>query len=162
MSRRRGAGTGSARLLDPRWEPPLLRAAARWEPGPPRPGLRRALAYAWASPVTLVGLLVGATTRVRPEPRDGVLVFARAGGLAGAVLRRTRYDAVTFGHVVVARGVPSPSLMAHELIHTRHAERLGPLTAPVHLGLLAVYGYARHPLERAARRAARRALGAPV
>jgi hypothetical protein len=32
----------------------------------------------------------------------------------------------------------------------------------VHLGLLAVYGYARHPLERAARRAARRALGAPV
>jgi hypothetical protein len=64
--------------------------------------------------------------------------------------------------VVVARGQPSAALLAHELVHTRQAERLGPFMAPVYLGLLARYGYLRHPMERAARRAGRRARGLPV
>ncbi|MDP8931826.1 MAG: hypothetical protein M3O70_25470, partial [Actinomycetota bacterium] len=77
----------------------------------------------------------------------------------GAVLRSRGFDAGAFGHVIVAAGDPHDHLLAHELVHVRQAERLGPLMAPVYLGLLAVYGYARHPLERAARRAAHSAAG---
>lgn len=146
-----------ARMLPPTWEPPALTALARWEPSAPRHPLARAAAYAWAAPLTVAGLGAGCLARVRPEIREGVLVFPRARGLAGAVLRSRRYAAGAIGHVVIAVGDPGPSLFAHELVHVRHAERLGLLTVPVYLALLAVYGYARHPLERAARRAARRA-----
>ena len=132
-----------------------LRWLARWEPAPPE-GAARLAAYAWASPITVVGLLIGGTSRTRPRVRDGVLLFAPARGIAGRVLQARGFAAGTFGHVVVARKEPSPALWAHELVHTRQAERLGPLMAPVYLGLLATHGYAHHPLERAARRAGRR------
>jgi len=107
--------------------------------------------------MSAIGLLVGATTATRPRVRDGVLLFAPAGGLAGAVLRLRGYAAITLGHVVIARVDPGPRLMTHELVHTRQAERLGPLFAPVYLALHAAYGYARHPFERAARLAGRTA-----
>lgn len=151
-----------ARMLPPAWEPPALRALARWEPRAPRHPLARAAAYAWAAPLTLAGLAAGCLAGVRPEVREGVLLFARARGPAGAVLRSRRYAAGAVGHVVIAVGDPGPGLFAHELVHVRHAERLGPLTVPVYLALLGVYGYARHPLERAARRAARRAAERPA
>lgn len=149
-----------ARLVAPSWEPPALTALARWEPPAPQHPLSRAAAYVWASPLTLAGLLAGCLAGVRPEVREGALLFPNARGPAGAVLRGRRFAAGAIGHVVIAVGDPSPMLFAHELVHVRHAERLGVLTAPLYLALLAVYGYARHPLERAARRAARRAAAA--
>lgn len=148
----------NARMVPPAWEPPGLEALARWEPPPPRRPLTRTAGYVWAGPLTLVGLAVGALTGVRPRVREGVLLFAGAGGLPGLVLRSRGFTAGALGHVVIATREPDCALLAHELVHVRHAERLGPLTAPVYLGLLAVYGYARHPLERAARRGARRAV----
>jgi len=144
-------------MVAPTWEPPALTALARWEPPAPRHRLTRAAAYVWAAPLTLAGLLAGLLAGVRPQVREGTLLFPNARGAAGAVLRSRRYAAAAIGHVVIAVGDPNPTLFAHELVHVRHAERLGVLTAPLYLALLAVYGYARHPLERAARRAARRA-----
>lgn len=140
----------------PNWEPKILGRLAHWEPRPPTRGLTRVVAYAWASPVTLVGLVVGAAAAVRPRLREGILLFPGARGVTGWVIRRRNFAAGTFGHVVVCTKDPSPALLAHELIHTRQAERFGPLMAPVYLGLLAVYGYRRHPMERAAREAAGR------
>lgn len=149
-----------ARVTPPTWEPPALTSLARWEPPPLRHPLTRAAAYTWAAPLTLAGLLAGCLTGVRPEWREGVVLFPNAGGPTGALLRRYRYAAGAVGHVVIAAGEPGPALLAHELVHVRHAERLGILAPPLYLGLLAVYGYAHHPLERAARRAARRVGGA--
>ncbi|MGH8908011.1 MAG: hypothetical protein ACRD0K_16220 [Egibacteraceae bacterium] len=140
----------------PRWEPALLRVLAGWNPAVPARALTRALAYVWASPISLVGLVAGAATAVRPTRREGVLLFPHARGITGWVLRKRHYAAGTFGHVVVCTRDPEPSLMAHELIHTRQAERFGPLMAPVYLGLLAIYRYRRHPMERAARLAEQR------
>lgn len=138
----------------PDWEPEVLGRLAHWQPRPPARGLARMVAYAWASPITLVGLIVGAAAAVRPRLREGVLLFPNARGITGWLIRRRGFAAGTFGHVIVCTEDPSPSLLAHELIHTRQAERFGPLMAPVYLGLLAVYGYWRHPMERAAREVA--------
>lgn len=146
---------GDAHVLGGPHEAPSLRWLSMWEPARPT-GPARLAAYAWAAPLTAAGLLVGATSGTMPTVRDGVLLFAPAGGLAGAVLRTRGFAAGTFGHVVLAVRDPSPALWAHELAHTRQAERLGPLMAPLYLGLLATHGYARHPMERAARRAGRR------
>lgn len=141
----------------PSWEPPALTRLAGWNPPTPRTTVGRLLAYLWAAPVSVVGLAAGLTAGVVPRLHSGVILFAPAGGIAGSVLRRWRHEAGAVGHVIIARSEPSPTLLAHELTHVRHAERLGPLLAPVYLGLLAVYGYRRHPLERAARAAARNA-----
>ena len=151
--------TVAVRVAAPDWEPQMLTWLAQWQPAAPRTALGRTLAYAWASPMTLVGLAVGLAAGTRPVLREGVVLFSHAKGVTGPVLRRRGFDAGTFGHVVVARGEPGERLLAHELLHTRQAERLGPFLAPVYLGLLAVYGYARHPLERSAARGARIAVG---
>ncbi len=152
--------TPDAHLVARPDEPPWVRALAGWTPPAPRTRLGRVLAYVWAAPATFGGLVVGLLTLRRPRVRDGVLLFADAGGLPGALLARRRFAATTLGHVVIARADPSPVLMAHELAHTRQAERLGPLMGPLYWYLLARYGYPRHPMERAARIAGRRARGA--
>jgi hypothetical protein len=136
------------------WEPKVLGWLAHWQPRPPVPGLTRVAAYVWASPITLIGLIIGAAAAVRPKLCEGVLLFPNAGGITGWVIRRRNFAAGAFGHVIVCIEDPSPSLLAHELLHTRQAERFGPLMAPVYLCLLAIYGYWRHPMERAAREAA--------
>jgi hypothetical protein len=159
--RRRAGVTANARLLAPSWEPAPLTALARWTPDVPRHPLSRALCYVWAAPLTAVGLLVGLASGARPRTTEGVVLFAGARGVPGSVLRWKRFSAGAIGHVVVAApDEPSPALLTHELLHVRQAERLGPSMAPLYLVLLALYGYSRHPLERAARLAARRALGA--
>ncbi|HUG86888.1 MAG TPA: hypothetical protein VMM13_20125, partial [Euzebya sp.] len=117
----------------------------------------KVVAYAWASPVTLGGLLVGLLSGGRPVVRDGVLLFRDVRGLPRLALKRGGFAATTLGHVIIAVKDPSAGLMAHELAHTRQAERLGPFTGPIYWYLLARYGYARHPMERAARIAGRRA-----
>lgn len=147
--------TGEAHVLGLDGEPDWVAALAAWVPDPPATPVGRVLARVWAGPVTLAGLLVGLLAGVRPEVRDGVIVFAPARGLVRWALRRRGFVATTLGHVVIGRVCPGAALWAHELVHTRQAERLGPLMAPVYWGLLLRYGYARHPMERAARRAGR-------
>jgi len=154
--RRPPAGGPDAHVLGPPGEPRALRALAGWVPAAPRsPGARLAVLL-WAAPTSAAGLLVGAAGLTRPRVRDGVLLFAPARGPAGAILGLRGFAAITLGHVVIARVEPGPRLFAHELVHTRQAERFGPLFAPAYVALHALYGYTRHPLERAARLGARR------
>lgn len=150
---------GNARVHGPDGESYALRALARWTPASPTAGWTRALAYVWASPVTAVGLLVGLASGVRPECREGVVLFPRAAGISGALLRRRGFAATALGHVVVATGEPSRALFAHELVHVHQAERLGPLFPPLYGLLWLAYGYARHPMERAARLGGRKSAG---
>lgn len=151
-----------AHVVGPRWEPAVLTALAKWEPARPQGALARAAACSWAAPLTLPGAGIGFAGGVRPYVHDGGLVFATVRGLPAALLEWRGIAAMAIGQVVVTRKEPSASLLAHELVHVRQAERLGPLLAPLYLVLLALYGYARHPLERAARRAGRRARGQSV
>lgn len=140
------------RLAETADEPRALAALATWRPAAPARRLSRVFAYLWAAPVTLAGLVAAAAGGGgRIALRDGMLVVSGVGGLTGRALRLRGFTAITLGHVVLAREEPSPALLAHEAVHVRQAERLGPLIAPVYLGLMAVYGYRRHPMERAAR-----------
>lgn len=144
-------GLGTGRLVAPSWEPAALTALARWVPSPPTTPWGRALVRGWAAPLTGVGLVLAAASGVRPRRHGDVWVAAPAGGVFAARFARRGFVACTLGHVIVAAREPDERLLAHERVHVRQAERLGPLMAPLYLGLMAVYGYARHPLERAAR-----------
>jgi hypothetical protein len=159
--RRMGATGGNPRILGPRREPRALRRLAEWVPAAPATPVTRVLAYLWAAPLSVAGLLVGLASGARPVLREGVLLFPEARGLSGLVLRARHYDATAIGHVVIATKDPSPALLAHELVHVRHAERFGAAFAPLYAGLWLVYGYARHPMERAARLGVRRGAQAP-
>ncbi len=118
----------------------------------------RIVALIWALPPTVGGLILGVLSGVRPRVEHGVLLFAGVRGAVGFGLKRGGYAATTLGHVVLTRSTaPSDHLLAHELAHTRQAERFGPLMGPLYYYLLARYGYTRHPMERAARRAGRAA-----
>lgn len=100
----------------------------------------RTLRYAWASPATLVGLLLGAIAlalRGRVRRVDGCLEFD-GGRLRDAIARLPgpcRFCAITLGHVIV--GVDARSLdavRAHEHVHVRQYERYGLLFFPLYLG----------------------------
>lgn len=138
-------------------EPEWARDLAGWVPKPPRGRVGRMVTYLWASPPSGVGLLIAALSGTRPVVRDGVLLFSGVRGPVAWALSQGGYAAMTMGHVVLSRGEPSSALMAHELVHTRQAERFGPFMGPVYWYLLARYGYVRHPMERAARIAGRQA-----
>ncbi len=112
----------------------------------------RALAYLWASPGTILGLLLGATTLTKPFPRGGVVVFQSSRGLA-ALHRRIGFSAITLGHVMIVNAPPSEALWAHERVHVRQWEILGPLML-VAYPLASIAGYRRNPFEAAARRRA--------
>lgn len=112
----------------------------------------RVLAYLWALPGTLLGLLLGVTTLTRPAVRDGVLVFESRRGFA-AVHRRLGFSAITLGHVMLLNASPADALWAHELVHVRQWEILGPLML-VAYPVASVAGYRRNPFEAAARRRA--------
>lgn len=146
-----------ARLVARPEEPEWVVDLAGWVPKAIRNRPLQLLAVLWAFPSTLVGLVVGLLSGARPTLRDGVVVFSPVRGPVCFALHRGGFAATTLGHVVLARHEPSDALMAHELVHTRQAERLGPLMGPVYWYLLVRYGYARHPMERAARVAGREA-----
>lgn len=153
---------GPAQVAPPSWEPRALTWLATWEPDRPTTAAGRLLARVWAAPLTLAGLLAGAASGALPRLHDGLLLFPGARGLPRAFFTRRGFSAFALGHVVVALAEePSEPLLAHEQVHVRQAERLGILLGPLYLALQALYGYARNPLERAARRAQRRALGVP-
>ena len=107
-------------------------------------------AYIWALPGTLIGLLLGATTRTRPYRREGVLVFESTRGFA-ALHRKMGFKAITLGHVIIVNEPPEYPLWAHELVHVRQWEILGPLMLVVY-PLASIAGYRRNPFETYARR----------
>lgn len=94
-----------------------------------------ALLYLWPLPATVIGLLAalpliasGATSR----SRAGVIEIA-GGRLAGLLARRTKFLAITFGHVVL--GLDHATLdreRAHEHAHVRQYERWGALLFPMY------------------------------
>ncbi len=96
-----------------------------------RPLLLAGSLYAWAFPVTAVGLAIALLARLtgaRLARADGVLEVV--GGLLPRVLsfgrRTSRVCAITLGHVVLS-GTEDDlrSARAHEHVHVRQCERWG-------------------------------------
>jgi hypothetical protein len=102
--------------------------------------LLRVLRLAWASPYTLLGLVLGAAWWLggaRPQRVHGVLELALAetGRFPRQGAWRFPFAAITLGHVVLA--VDQASLdqwRAHERVHVAQYERWGPLFLPAYLG----------------------------
>ena len=112
------------------------------------------LGFAWTLPNTVIGLLLGALTFQLPRSRGGAIVFDRAPrGLTSGLLAMHR-TAMTVGFVIVSAVPVQGTLLAHERHHISQYMVWGPLFIPVYLLLALVFGYGRHPMERAARRAA--------
>lgn len=89
----------------------------------------RALRWLWASPYSVVGLLLAPFFRRRRVTR-GVLLCE------GATWPRRlgwRYKAITFGHVVLAVDDVDDALLDHELVHVRQYERWGLAYGPMYL-----------------------------
>lgn len=100
---------------------------------------RSVLAYAWASPNTALGLLVGGLASLaggRSRVVEGVVEFHGGGvtRLLGALPVPGRCAALTLGHVVL--GCDARTLdqsRPHELVHVAQYERWGPLFVPAYL-----------------------------
>ena len=132
---------------------------ATWTPTRPASPAGRVAAAVWAAPLSLLGLALGLMSGGTPRWDDalGCIVFEGSAGVSGRALELVGAKANAIGQVVVVRSERAPArLLAHEAVHVRQAERLGPLLFPLYLWLAARYGYANHPLERAARIAAER------
>jgi hypothetical protein len=113
--------------------------------------LLRLVAYVWASPNTVLGLVLGLLSFQRPRVVEGTLAFD--GSRRGVLWLISAFGrtAITFGHVVLSNRALSGRLLAHELHHVRQYERLGPLYIPLYLVIYVFTGYRRHPFEEAAR-----------
>lgn len=91
------------------------------------------LRYVWAAPATALGAVLAALAcafGARASSEGGVLEVA--GGALGRRVSRLpqalRFDAITFGHVVLARdGAALARCRAHERVHVRQYERWGVL-----------------------------------
>lgn len=143
---------------------PLAARLAVWVPKAPTTPLGRAATRVWAGPMTLVGLALALLSGAVPhwDPSRNCFVTRGVRGPSSRALRAVGADANAVGQVVLARGMSPPTtLLAHEAVHVRQAERLGPLLIVVYAWLGARYGYRDHPLERAARLGARRAMQRP-
>jgi hypothetical protein len=140
--------------------PPAAALVADWVPAPPRTLAGQWAALLWSGPLTLVGLTVAVVSGARPrwDASRRCLVATGVGGPSGAALRLVGAGANTIGQVVLCRtDDPSSSLLDHEAVHVRQAERLGPLLVPIYLWFNALHGYRDNPLEHAARRGSRMA-----
>lgn len=113
--------------------------------------LLRALAYVWASPNSLLGLVLGALSFQAPRTSDGVLVFDGPPRGFLSLLRLFRRAAITYGHVVLSNRPLDGVLLRHELHHVWQYERLGPFYIPIYVLVWVFTGYRKHPFEMAAR-----------
>ena len=111
------------------------------------------LKYAWASPATALGLLLGLFAIIsggRLRFRGGVTEVS--GGLVGWLLRGNRFwqggAAMALGHVILARDAISlERSRPHEFVHVRQFERWGVFLLPASLLIvwwLAWKGYDSH------------------
>jgi hypothetical protein len=94
----------------------------------------RLVAYLWALPCSLVGLLAAIPIlllRGRVRVDDGVIeIVARARGRPDppALTRILRFSAITFGHVIISVSQHEmQSVRAHERAHVAQYERWGVL-----------------------------------
>jgi hypothetical protein len=102
--------------------------------------MRSLVAHAWAAPATLVGLVLLVAARAggaRVRAVDGTLEVAggRVGAAAARLPRTLRFNAITFGHVIL--GLDEDALhwcRAHERVHVRQYERWGIFFFPLYLG----------------------------
>lgn len=101
---------------------------------PRHPRLWRGLRLLWASPNSVLGLLLGALLLplgARGRVVDGVLEIAGSGW---APKHRWPFAAITLGHVIVGtHRVELQRLRAHEQVHVRQSERWGPFFLPAYL-----------------------------
>lgn len=151
----------AAALLPPRSrQPGWAERLAGWVPDRPRTPVGRALTVVWSAPLTAAGLLLALLAGRWPrwDQQLGCFVVRGAGGPSRVALGVVGASANTVGLVVLSPGLsPDPVLLAHEAVHARQAERLGPFVLPLYVWLSARFGYRDNPLERAARRGARSA-----
>ena len=122
----------------------------------------RPLAYVWALPTSLLGLLFVPESLISGEARwvDGVLeVHGRLVRffLTHCTLLRGGASAMTLGHVVLGRDKKLLEMTRrHERVHVRQCERWGPLFIPAYLIACAVAflsgrrAYEDNPFEREA------------
>ena len=128
----------------------------------------RVLAVLWASPYTVLGLLIGVVVLCssgRARMRDGLIEFH--GGAAKWFLRclpipgAQHAVAITFGHTVLGQTEAVLDVAHdHEMVHVRQYERWGPLMGPAYLTCSLVLWltgrdpYRDNPFEREAYRQA--------
>jgi hypothetical protein len=104
-----------------------------------RSRLWRLCSLFWASPYTLLGLLLCApacAVGARVRRVNGVLeaTLPPRAGVLGWRRRSLSFSAVTLGHVVIAVNPGEQErLRAHERVHVRQYERWGPLFMPAYL-----------------------------
>lgn len=136
---------------------PVAARLAEWSPPRPQTPAGRLAAALWAAPLTSAGVAVALASGARPrwDAEHGVLVAEGVRGPSRLGLGLVGSHANTIGQVVLSTREPTPgSLLAHEAVHVRQAERLGVAVFPLYLWLGARYGYRAHPLEQAPRAAA--------
>lgn len=98
----------------------------------------RLLAYLWASPYTLLGLVIGVlglATRAKARVRGPVVQF-HSGGVQWLIRRLLgrNIQAITLGHTVLGQSESSLDIShEHELVHVRQYERWGPLMGPAYV-----------------------------
>ena len=122
----------------------------------------RVLAIIWASPYTLLGLLlglIGLCTGGRARIRGHVIEFY-GGGVKWLLHRFPNGQfalAFTLGHTILGQTDAALDISRdHELVHVRQFERWGPLMAPAYLGcclilwLMGRRPYRDNPFEREA------------
>lgn len=124
--------------------------------------LARTLAYIWALPASMLGLLAGGLTLLtggKGRWIDGTLEFW--GGFSSWFLMHCMRGggamAMTLGHVIVGRNIAALQITrTHELVHVRQYERWGPFFIPVYLAcslilwLCGKCAYRDNPFEREA------------
>jgi hypothetical protein len=95
--------------------------------------------YAWASPNTAIGVVLGLLALIfgaRFQSRQGVLEFSggRLGALFAAPWLACPFRAVTLGHVILATDAETlDCAREHEQVHVRQYERWGPFFLPAYL-----------------------------
>ena len=109
--------------------------------------------FVWSLPNTLLGLALGAFTFQMPRILGGAIVFDRTERGITWLLARMHRTAMTVGFVILSARPLEGRLLEHERHHVRQSMVWGPLFVPVYLALAVPFGYRRHPMERAARRA---------
>ncbi|MCA9212764.1 MAG: hypothetical protein KDB27_06860 [Planctomycetales bacterium] len=91
----------------------------------------------WASPGTCLGLLIGTVglmTGGGYQFHTGVLEFHGGATARFLTTMPVKAAAMTFGHVVLGRDVPSLDFTRdHERVHVRQYERWGPFFIPAYL-----------------------------
>ena len=112
------------------------------------------LRFVWTLPNTVLGLVLGLLTFQAPRTDDGLVLFDRRPRGITWLMPRLGRSAMTVGLVILSSRPLRGRLLAHERHHVRQYLAWGPLFIPAYLLLAIPFGYRRHPMERAAERAA--------